>query len=114
MVKNESQINMTAMTERTIKWAGYGTVWSITETDTDGYIVSYAVNGVSPKAGDQVKGEHNGTDVTVTFINKCGYVLPETGGIGTAFWYYTGGGTLILSTLWRKKRRYRGRRVDGG
>ena len=77
----------------------YGTVWTVSEINSDGYKVTYSQTG-SSSLTDILGNSASGTIVlggnSVAFTNSTSYVLPETGGSGTDL-YIAGG--LLLSTL---------------
>lgn len=86
-----------------------GTQWTITETTTDGYIVSYTVNGEScegaTSGGSIILG-----DTKVVCTNTQTYVLPETGGAGTTTYTLAGLMLMLCGTaylLYRLKKRRR-------
>lgn len=109
-INSEAVISLKSGESLSIDYVPYGTVWSITETDTDGYIVSYCVNGGSMVYGDQANGSHNGADTVVSFLNKCSYELPNTGGAGTTSYTMAGLVLMIFSMaylLYRSKARRR-------
>ena len=107
-IDSEAVISLKSGESLSIDYVPYGTVWAITETDTDGYIVSYCVNGGSMVYGDQANGSHNGADTVVSFLNKCSYELPNTGGVGTTSYTMAGLVLMIFSMaylLYRSKAR---------
>ena len=109
-INSEAVISLKSGESLSIDYVPYGTVWSITETDTDGYIVSYCVNGGSMVYGDQANGSHNGADTVVSFLNKCSYELPNTGGAGTTSYTMAGLVLMIFSMaylMYRPKARRR-------
>lgn len=110
-INSEAVISLKSGESLSIDYVPYGTVWSITETDTDGYIVSYCVNGGSMVYGDQANGSHNGADTVVSFLNKCSYELPNTGGAGTKSYTMAGLVLMIFSMaylMYRPKARGKG------
>ncbi len=78
----------------TIPELPYGTVWTVTEKNADGYNVTYTVNDGAVTSGKTVSGATGETDILVSFTNKPGYELPNTGGIGTKS--YTIAGLMLL------------------
>lgn len=87
-----------------------GCVWKITETNADGYQVTWTVNG-SPGSGNSVTGNIPAGGMEVVCTNTSTYVLPETGGAGTIP-YTMAGLVLILFSMaylmYRTKARGRG------
>lgn len=77
----------------TIKDLPKGVSWTLTETNPDGFIVSYEVGNDTTK-GNTSQGSVDGNNVTC--INKASYSLPGTGGSGTTL--FTIGGVLLIST----------------
>lgn len=76
----------------TIKNLPIGTTWKVTETNLDGFKVTYSgtVSGEGSEAGGTITKDGS----TVTFTNTQLYELPETGGIGTTS--YTMAGLILL------------------
>lgn len=72
----------------------YGTVWTVTEKNAEGYLVTYTVNDGDLTSGKTVTGTTEGTDIAVSFNNRPGYELPETGGTGTTS--YTMAGLILI------------------
>lgn len=83
---------------------------------TDGKLEFCDANGNSITTPDYVGGTYNGTNpdnrlVTISVMNKAGYELPETGGIGTL--PYTLGGLMIVGAsgilfMYKTRRKQRG------
>ncbi len=78
-----------------------GAVWTLEETDADGYRTSWKAEGgtlhsVLEDAGNLFSGSITGGEIAVTCINATTYVLPNTGGTGS--YLYTTGGMLLMIT----------------
>ena len=89
-----------------------GSVWKFEELTTDGFDVTWTVNG-SPGSGNSVTGNIPAGGMEVVCTNTSTYVLPETGGGGTT--YYTMAGLVlmffsIVYLMYRTKARRRGAR----
>jgi LPXTG-motif cell wall-anchored protein len=70
-----------------------GCVWKITETNADGYIVSWTAGGTSGNS-NVANGNIPAGGMNVKFTNKYAYELPETGGAGTI--PYTMAGLVLM------------------
>lgn len=88
--------------------------WFVTETSVDGYVTTYSdpmeitEDDTNAFEAGQALGQ---TNKTVTITNTAGYVLPNTGGNGTAGCLALGGMLMLvscLSMLCIKKRSKRG------
>lgn len=87
-----------------------GVAWTVTETDTEGYLVKYSISGADTgkTEGNVATGTlGNGSD-SVTFTNVATYELPESGGSGT-MWYTISGlimiaGALMFYIIMRRRR----------
>ena len=98
----------------TISDIPYGTTWTIIETNADGYVVTYTVNGEDGN-GTESAGSIIVGSTEVAYTNSAMYELPETGGGGAMGYRLMGSGMLLtLPILYAIKGRYRGRRVKGG
>ena len=76
-----------------------GSVWTIEETTTEGFVVKTEVTAGETAAsgsGATTTGSIVAGTTAVTYTNQQTYVLPETGGTGT--FQYTAGGILLTST----------------
>ena len=92
-----------------------GTAWTITETNADGYVVTYTVNNGEDQSGAESGGTIIVGSTEVVYTNTAMYKLPETGGGGVAKILTCGGLLALMPCLWLLRRqRYRGRRVTGG
>jgi len=87
-----------------------GCVWRITETNADGYQVSWTVNG-TPGSGNSVSGNIPAGGMEVICTNTSTYELPETGRAGTNSYTMAGLALMLLSMaylMYRPKSRGRG------
>ncbi len=75
----------------------YGTQWSVTETDADGYYPKYSINSAEQINGYEAAGTLS-EPVTVAFINVGGYELPSTGS-SAHLWFIIAGSTLMMLSL---------------
>lgn len=95
----------------TIPYIPHGASVTLSEVNTDGYVVYYSVSGVHSElqAGSSVTLDFDTSDITVHFTNDAVYELPKTGGNGT--YYVTIGGIwLVISAscvLWYKVKKRR-------
>ena len=96
-----------------VKYLPIGTVYTVEERQGSGV---YSVT-----VGDEATATATGTIATkmateiVRYTNTFYYELPETGGGGAMAYRLMGSGMLLLlPILYVAKRRYRGRRVNGG
>lgn len=96
-----------------VKYLPIGTVYTVEERQGSGV---YSVT-----VGDEATATATGTIATkmateiVRYTNTFYYALPETGGGGAMAYRLMGSGMLLtLPILYAAKRRYRGRRVNGG
>lgn len=97
----KATITLKAGESITIKGLPVGATWTVTEVDSAGYAVSYIVGEVTESTTPTDGTNTNGTLIygdnnKVTFINKTGYELPNTGGSGTI--WYTLGGLFMITT----------------
>ena len=67
---------------------------TITETNSDGYAVSWQVDGKDLYGNSVCVSVTNGTTVSAACTNTTGYELPSTGGAGTTL--YTAGGLALI------------------
>ena len=67
---------------------------SITETNSDGYAVSWQVGGQDLYGNSVCVSVTKGTTVSAACTNTTGYELPSTGGAGTTL--YTAGGLALI------------------
>ncbi len=97
-----------------VKYLPVGTKYSITEAEGD-YVTTVSINGTI-KEGAMASGTIQLVKQdTVRYTNTFYYELPETGGGGAMAYRLMGSGMLLtLPILYVAKRRYRGRRVNGG
>lgn len=72
-----------------------GAAWTIREITTDGYRVSWVIDGMTSDQSNTASGTLNGS-VLIKCINTTSYELPATGGSGTDN-YITGGLVLWMS-----------------
>lgn len=76
--------------------------WFVTEESLDGYTTTYSdpvpipANGTDTLLAGQALGQNH---KTVTVTNTAGYVLPETGGSGTAGYWEVGAFILLAAAL---------------
>ncbi len=77
----------------------YNAEYTITETNTDGYYVSYQIGDGESKQGSMTTSETLVEDKVVTFTNKLGVVLPDTGGPGLLMMSRFGWMLLLLALL---------------
>lgn len=76
----------------------YGTEWTISEINADGYKVTYEIqaNGTSQTTGDGSTSSGSiSKETTVQYTNTTVYELPETGGFGSD--PFVIGGALLMS-----------------
>ncbi len=95
----------------------YGASWQVTEAAADGYTPTFTVTQggtVQPAEGDSPTGTITTDGTVVAYTNTIGYELPETGGGAMGYRLMGSGMLLTLPILYATKRRYRGRRVNGG
>lgn len=76
--------------------------WFVTETSVDGYVTTYSdpmkiTDDTNTFEAGQALGQ---TKKTVTITNTAGYVLPNTGGNGSAGWLMLGGMLMLVSCLY--------------
>ncbi len=76
-----------------------GAVWTITETNADGYRISWKAEGGAlqdtvVQDGNTIWGAISSGKTAVACTNAATYVLPDTGGTGS--YLYTAGGTLMI------------------
>ncbi len=94
-------------TSVTIAGIPAGTVWTATETTTDGFNVSTLVGGTA-SAGPVAEGTVTAGNTLVAYTNMQTYVLPETGGTGTTSYAMAGlllCGAVCLLYSHQKRRR---------
>ena len=96
VVFTDGVANQTLKNGDSLKLTGipYGVSWTITETDSKGYLASYTVNGSESTEGTVASGIVSSGDTVVGYTNTMLYELPETGGAGT--YLYTLGGLLLM------------------
>ena len=70
-----------------------GSAWRITETNAEGYLISWTKNGEAG-ASAEAEGSIPAGGMEVVFTNTVGYELPETGGAGTTT--YTMAGLVLM------------------
>ena len=75
----------------------YGAAVTITETEHDGFAVTFKEGETVLSQGDTCVIEHLTVDAAITAVNAAGYALPGTGG-GT-LWLQLAGAALVLLTL---------------
>jgi len=95
----------------TIQGLPLGTQWTITETNSAGYIVSWTANtdsGIS----DEATGNIPAGGMAVVFTNTSSYELPHTGGGGTTA-YAMAGLALILFSMAFLLYNFKARRREG-
>ncbi len=85
-----------------------GTVCTVTESDTDGYITTYKVNSGSYEEGSIANTNIIKDDtMEIYFLNSCEYKLPESGGSGV--WMFTSIGVALCGAtgivFYRRRRR---------
>lgn len=91
----------------------YGAKVTITETEHDGFAVTFKNSGTVLSQGDTCTIERMTADAAITAVNAAGYALPGTG--GGALWLQLAGAALVLLTLpaynWikMKKQKVKGR-----
>ena len=108
-------VTMNAGESITISDIPIGATWTIEETNADGYVVTYTVNGGEEQSDAQSNGSITTGNTEVAYTNSAMYELPETGGGGAMAQRLMGSGMLLtLPILYAVKGRYRGRRVKGG
>ncbi len=91
-----------------IKNLPVGASWTVAELNTEGYTVTYDINGNAVIVGAEANGSVAIAPTTVTCTNHSGYELPQTGGTGTQIYYITGGLLLIGTALLLFYRKTRG------
>lgn len=97
-----------------------GTKWTITETSYDGFAPTYTVTQgeiTTEGTGTVSEGEISAGETVVVYTNTALYALPETGGDGVARFLVCGGVLMAFPLLLLglgRRRRHRGRRVQGG
>jgi len=97
-----------------VKYLPVGTKYSITEAE-GGYVTTVSINGTIKEDATATGTIQLVKQDTVTYTNTFYYELPETGGGGAMAYRLMGSGMLLLlPILYVAKRRYRGRRVNGG
>ncbi len=76
-------------------------VWTVTETTTDGFQVSYAIDGASaPTSGYSASGTLASLDGSaVVFTNHASVELPQTGGPGTTLYMFSGMSLMLFACL---------------
>ena len=90
----------------------YGAKVTITETEHDGFAVTFKSGDILLSSGDSYTFKMT-ADAAITAVNAAGYALPGTG--GGALWLQLAGAALVLLTLpaynWikMKKRKAKGR-----
>lgn len=85
----------------TISQLPYGSQWTVTEDDADGYQVTTQITaGGIVTDGDEITcgGIITAGDTVVSYTNTVGYELPESGGMGTT-WFMIGGLAILLGAL---------------
>ena len=90
----------------------YGTEWTVTETDADGFAVTTTVTSgetVTPGEGITTGGSIPAGSTAVAYRNTAVYKLPETGGTGTTLYTMAGlalmGSALCLKYIPSKRRK---------
>ncbi len=86
-----------------------GTAFTITES-APGYQISYQIDGGQIHAGAAVNGSiGTGTVTTVVCTNHCAYELPDTGGIGTFVYIFSGLAMILCACalMYRSRRQMR-------
>ena len=97
-----------------VKYLPVGTKYSITEAEGD-YVTTVSINGTIKEDATASGTIQLVKQDTVRYTNTFYYELPETGGGGAMAYRLMGSGMLLLlPILYVAKRRYRGRRVNGG
>ena len=91
----------------------YGTTWTVTESDNDGFIVTTVVTAGETSqsgAGSTASGTVPLDPVQVVYTNAASYALPETGGAGTTPYAMTGLALMAaaLCLLYRTRKRRKG------
>ena len=85
----------------------YGAKVTITETEHDGFAVTFKEDETVLSQGDTCVIERMTADAAITAVNAAGYALPGTG--GGALWLQLAGAALVLLTLpaynWIKMKR---------
>ncbi len=108
------QATVTLGAEQTLVIQGlpYGDNWTIEEQNTNGYKVSYSINGADVVLGDSAGGTVTKPGGQVTFTNDASTSLPKTG--GSALFTYAFGVLLTAAPLgYAASQRKRGRRGSG-
>ena len=75
----------------------YGAKVTITETEHDGFAVTFKEGETVLSQGDTCTIERMTADAAITAVNAAGYALPGTG--GGALWLQLAGAALVLLTL---------------
>ena len=75
----------------------YGAKVTITETEHDGFAVTFKNSETVLAQGDTCTIERMTADAAITAVNAAGYALPGTG--GGALWLQLAGAALVLLTL---------------
>lgn len=75
----------------------YGAKVTITETEHDGFAVTFKNSGTVLSQDDTCTIERMTADAAITAVNAAGYALPGTG--GGALWLQLAGAALVLLTL---------------
>ncbi len=96
-VNGEATFSMKHGQSFTVLDLPYGTQWTVTESDVDGYFPKYSVNSAEQINGDEAIGTLS-EPVTVAFINVGGYELPSTGS-SAHLWFIIAGIALTLIPL---------------
>lgn len=94
----------------TIQGLPSGASWTVKEMNADGYKVTYKIGEADPEVGTEAKGKLP-SEVSVEFTNEMHYELPQTGGMGTFLYIFSGlalmGAAVLMyiSALLRKQRK---------
>ena len=75
----------------------YGAKVTITETEHDGFAVTFKEGETVRSQGDTCTIDRMTADAAITAVNAAGYALPSTG--GGALWVQLAGAALVLLTL---------------
>ena len=75
----------------------YGAKVTITETEHDGFAVTFREGETVRSQGDTCAIDRMTADAAITAVNAAGYALPSTG--GGALWVQLAGAALVLLTL---------------